>query len=314
MRRFLLRRIATSIVTLFGISIVVFTLSHLGPDPLLMFVRQASYGVSPQAIQELRAKWGLDKPAVEQYLVWVGHMLRGDLGRSIGSQERVTTLISQKIGATLQLGLAAFIVAAGVGIPLGVISAIRRGGPWDYLARFIALIGQATPSFWLGIVAIFMFAVKLHLLPVSGRATGAPIPTQMSHFVMPALVLAFGPWAIYLRLTRSAMLEILDSEYIKLARSKGVGTTAVIWKHAFRNALIQPLTVSALVLASFITGTVFVEQVFAWPGIGRMAVTATYNNDFPIIQGVVLLFGGAYVFMNLVADISYAYIDPRIRY
>ena len=314
MRRYLLRRLYFSLLTLWGITVVVFILSRLGPDPLLVFAREEAYNVAPEAIQELKKKWGLDRPLVTQYLVWMGHLLRGDLGRSIGSQRPVTKVIGEKIGATVQLGLAAFILAAGIGMPLGVLSAVKRGTLFDYMGRFVALIGQATPSFWLALIMILVFAVKLDILPSATRPTYLPLTGQLKYFILPSLVLAFDPWATYMRLTRSGMLEVLDSEYIKLARAKGVGARAVIWKHAFRNALIQPLTVSALVLGSFITGSLFVETIFSWPGLGRLAVGATWDNDFPVLAAVVLLFGLIYVALNFVADMAYAWVNPRIRY
>ena len=314
MRRYLIRRLYFSLLTLWGITVAVFILSRLGPDPLLVFVREEAYNVAPEAVQELKKKWGLDRPLMTQYLVWMGHLLRGDLGRSIGSQRPVTKVIGEKIGATVQLGLAAFILAAGIGMPLGVLSAVKRGTLFDYMGRFVALIGQATPSFWLALIMILVFAVKLDILPSATRPTYLPLTGQLKYFILPSLVLALDPWATYMRLTRSGMLEVLDSEYIKLARAKGVGARAVIWKHAFRNALIQPLTVSALVLGSFITGSLFVETIFSWPGLGRLAVGATWDNDFPVLAAVVLLFGLMYVALNFVADMAYAWVNPRIRY
>ena len=314
MRRFLIRRAIFAVLTLWGVTIVVFILSRLGPDPLLMFVRDEAYGVNEETVAKLRAKWGLDRPVVVQYTVWVGYALRGDLGKSIGAERAVTKIIWEKLGATMQLGAVAFVLAVLVGIPLGVLSAVRRGSGWDYMGRIIALIGQATPAFWLAIVMILIFAVKLDILPSATRVTDGSLWDQGKHFILPAFVLAFDPWAIYLRLTRSSMLEVLDSEYVKLGRAKGVGAWKIIWKHALRNALIQPLTTSALVFASFITGALFVETVFAWPGIGRLAVEATFNNDFPVLAGVVLLFGVIYISLNFLADVAYVVVDPRIRY
>ncbi len=314
MRTFLVRRFFFALFTLFAITVVVFSLSQLGPDPLLVFVRGDSYGVDPEVIKELRGKWGLDRPLPVRYFTWLTNVLQGDFGRSIGSQKPVLPMVMDRVGASLQLGVVAWIIATVVGIPLGVLSAVKRGSFWDYFGRSVALIGQATPAFWFALVLILIFAVQLDLLPSAGRAADKSWATQIRYMILPALALGFEPWATYLRLTRSSMLEVLDQEYIKLARSKGVNPRAVIWKHAFRNALIQPITVSALVLASFIHGAVFVETIFAWPGLGRLAVTATLDNDFPVLTAVVLLFGVMYVFINFLADIAYSYIDPRIRY
>jgi len=287
----------------------------MGPDPLLIYVRDDSYGISEETLDKLRTKWGLDRPFHIQYLRWMAAITRGDFGESIAAQRPVTKIIAERLPATLQLAMIAWILASIPGVGLGVLSAVKRGSMWDYFTRTLALIGQATPSFWLAILMILLVAVRLEWLPPATKAASTEsFMTQASYFVLPAMVLGFDPWATYLRLTRSSMLEVLDSEFVKLARAKGVSGRGVIWRHALRNALIQPLTVSALVLASFITGSVFVETVFAWPGIGRLAVQASLDNDFPVLAGVVLLFGSAYVFMNFIADVLYAVIDPRIRY
>lgn len=315
MKPFIIRRGIFAILTLWGITLVVFGLSRLGPDPLLIYVRDDSYGINEETIRQLREQWGLDRPIHIQYLTWITALAQGDFGRSIASQRPVLKIIGERLPNTLQLAGVAWVLAAVPGIMLGVLSSVRRGSIWDYLARTIALIGQATPAFWLAILMILVFAVRLDWFPSASKATGdQPFTTQVSHFVLPALVLAIDPWASYLRLTRSSMLEVLDSEFIKLARAKGVPGRTVIWKHALRNALIQPLTISALVLASFITGAVFVEAVFAWPGIGRLAVQASLDNDFQVLAGVVLIFGVAYVALNFLADVAYAVVDPRIRY
>ena len=313
MQKFLLRRAFLALVTLWGVTVVVFVLSRLGPDPLLVFVQAESYGLNEETIAKLRAKWGLDRPLIVQYSIWVGRVLRGDLGRSVGGNRPVTKIIAEKMPATLQLGVVAWVFSTVVGIPLGVLSAVKRATVWDYFGRFIALIGQATPQFWLALVLILIFAVQLDVLPSATKGSGS-VWSQAKYFVLPAAVLAFDPWATYLRLTRSSMLEVMDSEYIRLARGKGVAGWRIVWIHGLRNALIQPITTSALVFASFIHGAVFVETIFAWPGLGRLAVESSLNNDFPVLAGVVLLFGVMYVGMNFMADLAYAVIDPRIRY
>jgi len=314
MRKFLLRRLVFSLLTLVGITIVVFTLSRMGPDPLLLYIPEEGYGPSAESIELIREKWGLNEPLLVQYFVWTSSMFKGDFGMSMRAGQPVTTMIWRRAPATLQLGLAAWLVSTLVGVSLGMLSASKRASVWDYIGRGLALIGQATPSFWLAILAIYVFAVYLEWLPVAGRGMDEGLWSRLKHMILPVTVLSLDPLASYLRLTRSSMLEILDSEYIKLARAKGVGRWGIIFKHALRNALIQPLTVSALVLASFITGVLFVEQVFAWPGLGRLAVTATWNNDFQLLSGAVLLFGVIYVVLNFTADMLYAFIDPRIRY
>ena len=253
---------------------------------------------------------GLDKPLVVQYFKWLGQVVSGDLGESLLGREEVSKLIRQKVPNTLQLGLVSWIIATLIGVPLGVLSAVKRGSVWDYLGRSFALLGQAAPPFWIRIMFILFFAVRLDWLPAGGKGEGIG---GLKNFILPSMTLGLGASAAYMRLTRSAMLEILDSEFVKLARAKGVGTQMVIWKHAFKNALIPPLTLSALILVGFITGTVVVETVFTWPGLGRLAVTSTNENDFPVMTGVVLVFALMYVIINLVTDLTYAIVDPRIR-
>jgi len=310
MYKFLLRRLVFSIFTLIGATIIVFTLSRVVGDPRLLYAQEGGYGLSDQAWDDLGVMLGLDKPLVVQYALWVGDVVSGDLGQSLLGRVDVSKLIIQKTPNTLQLGLVSWVIATLIGVPLGVLSAVRRGSFWDYVGRGFALLGQAAPPFWIGIMAILLFAVRLDVLPAGGKGEGIG---GLKNFILPAGTLGLAASANYLRLTRSAMLEILDSEFVKLARAKGVGTQMVIWKHAFKNALIPPLTLSALILVGFITGTVVVETVFTWPGLGRLAVTSTNENDFPVMTGVVLVFALMYVIINLITDLTYAIVDPRIR-
>jgi ABC-type dipeptide/oligopeptide/nickel transport system permease component len=246
--------------------------------------------------------------------MWLGNALTGDLGNSLVDRRPVTRLLLERAPATIQLAIAGWVVATIVGIPLGVLSAVKRASIWDYLGRFFALFGQATPAFWFGIVAILIFSVVLGWLPTSTRPTDVPLTTQIKHFILPTMVLAWGPAAGYLRLTRSAMLEVLDSEYIKLARAKGVRGPAVVWRHAFKNALIPPVTVSVLLLAGYLNGAAVVEIIFAWPGLGRLALDSLYDNDFPLLTGSVLLITLLYLAAYFISDVIYVILDPRIRY
>ena len=291
----------------------VFGLAHAKEDPINLFI-QPGYFISPETLDALKAKWGLDKPLVIQYLTWAGNMVRGDLGVSVQQQRPVTTIVGEKWGATAALASIGWVFGTLTGIPLGIIAALKRGSPTDYAARSIALFGQSLPAFWVGLVCIWIFAVYLGWLPVFGRGEGLPFFEQAKHYVLPTLVLGWGPMAGYARITRSAMLEVLDSEYIKLARAKGVSERAVVWKHALRNAMIQPLTIATLLLAGFMDGAVLVEVIFAWPGVGRVAVEAVNQNDFMMITGTVFLFTFLYLIMSLVADLMYTVVDPRIRY
>ena len=280
-------------------------------DPVLLYAKPAGYGATEEYLDNLREKLGVDKPLVVQYAIWVGRMLRGDLGRTLLAERKVSEVIREKIFNTFQLAFAGWLLATIVGIPLGVLSAVKRGSVWDYLSRGLALFGQALPPFWVGIVLVLIFSVHLGWLPSAFKGEGISI----KHFILPSITIGWAAAAGYLRITRSAMLEVLDSEFIKLAWSKGLTSKRVIWKHAFKNALIPPLTFSALLLAGLLNGAVVAEVVFAWPGLGRIAlVQAVNNNDFPLLTGAVLVFIVIYLFMNFVADLLYAWIDPRIRY
>ena len=313
MHRFLIRRFLFILLSAFAVTILVFTLSRTMGDPLLLYAREG-YGRTPEQMAALERYLGLDRPLIVQYFIWLGNALRGDLGNSLVDRRPVTRLLLERAPATIQLAVAGWVVATIVGIPLGVLSAVKRASIWDYVGRIFALFGQATPAFWFGIVAILIFSVILGWLPTSTRPTDVPLTTQIKHFVLPTMVLAWGPAAGYLRLTRSAMLEVLDSEYIKLARAKGVRGPAVVWRHAFKNALIPPVTVSVLLLAGYLNGAAVVEIIFAWPGLGRLALDSLYNNDFPLLTGSVLLITLLYLAAYFISDVIYVILDPRIRY
>ena len=313
MQRFLIRRFSFILLSAFAVTILVFTLSRTMGDPLLLYANEG-YGRTPEQMAALERYLGLDRPLIVQYFMWLANALTGDLGNSLVDRRPVTRLLLERAPATIQLAVAGWALATIVGIPLGVLSAVKRASIWDYVGRVFALFGQATPAFWFGIVAILIFSVMLGWLPTSTRPTDVPLTTQLKHFVLPTIVLAWGPAAGYLRLTRSAMLEVLDSEYIKLARAKGVRGPAVVWKHAFKNALIPPVTVSVLLLAGYLNGAAVVEIIFAWPGLGRLALDSLYNNDFPLLTGSVLLITLLYLAAYFISDVIYAILDPRIHY
>ncbi|MXZ02588.1 MAG: ABC transporter permease [Chloroflexi bacterium] len=315
MRRFLIRRFLFMILSTIAATAIVFSLSRAVGDPLLLFAT-SGYGISDEAVAEIRKELALDRSYPEQYLLWLGRVLRGDLGQNLAFKLPVARIISEKIPHSLQLGTFAWFFSGTIGVSLGVLSAIKRGTMADYGGRFVALIGQSIPVFWFAIILIMVFAVWLDWLPagLAGDSTQEPSLWQLEYLVLPVTAMSLGGLAGYLRLTRSSMLEVLDSEYVKLARAKGVGTTFVVWKHAFRNALIQPLTASTLAFAGFIEGALVVETIFSRPGIGLMAVQAVHGNDFPILQGAVLMFILVYVIATFLTDIVYALVDPRIRY
>ncbi len=317
MRRYLIRKLIFAILTLIAATVFVFGLSRMAGDPLLLFAKPGGYGMTEERRQDLSRKLGLDRPLVMQYLVWLGRVLTGDLGQTIVSETDVSKLIAERVWPTVQLSLSAFVLALLMGVPLGVVSAVRRGTLSDYVSRTIALVGQAAPIFWVSIMAILFFAVTLDWLPVG---TSGPDDAsfwsweKFRYLIMPAFALGWGPAAALLRLTRSSMLEVMDSEYVTLARAKGVNFRVVVWKHALRNAVLQPLTTSAITLAGFITGAVVVERIFAWPGIGQLMVDAVWNNDFPTLTSTVLVFTLVFVLMNFLADIAYGWLNPVIRY
>ena len=310
MGAFLIRRLAFVLIALLGATAVVFGLSRMAGDPVLLYAKPAGYG-SEDYLDNLRKKLGTDRPLVIQYLRWVGQLAQGDLGRTLLAERPVIDVIQEKIWNTFQLAFAGWAFATIIGVPLGVLSAVKRGTYWDYLGRGIALFGQALPAFWVGVMLVLVFAVYWEIFPAAFKGEGF----SPKHFILPTITIGWGAAAGYLRITRSAMLEVLDSEFVKLARAKGAGSSSVIWKHAFKNALIPPLTLSALLLAGLMNGAVVAEVVFAWPGLGRVAlVEAVNNNDFPLLTGAVFIFTIIYLIMNFVADMLYAWADPRIRY
>jgi len=305
MQRFIVRRLLQGLVTLFLVSIIVFILGRLTGDPVALLLSEFS---TFEDQERLTGQLGLDKPLPEQYAIFVWNAVRGDLGRSIrGDHAPALELVLERLPATLQLASISASMSFLIGLPLGVLAALRRGSIVDTLARVLALMGQATPVFWLGIVAMYVFSVQFGVLPTSGYGT----PKQ---FVLPVFSLGAFMVAAFLRLTRSGMLEALDSEYVKLARIKGLSETTVVWKHALRNSLIPVITYLGTVFGRMVTGTVVVETVFAWPGVGRLAYDAVMLRDFPVLQAVVLFMATAFLVINLVVDVLYAYIDPRIRY
>ena len=312
MFRFLASRLLTSLVSVLGATLAIFILVHVNPkDPREIFVPQSGYGLTRESWNRLGDRLGFDKPAVVQYVEWLGRVFRLDFGVSLGLQVDVWDIIKGRLGATVQLGVGGWLIAVLMGIPTGVVAAVWRGGIFDYFARFLALMGQAAPAFVTGIVMIWLLSVTLGWFPAGGRT---PDEFDFREYVLPCLALGWGSAAGLMRLTRSSMLEILDSEFVKMARAKGVGNTTVIFKHALRNALIAPVTSMLLLFAGFLNGALVVEIVFSWPGIGQVALQdAVQNNDFPLLLGTVVVFLIYFLVFATVADILYTIIDPRVR-
>lgn len=311
MINFLIRRIVFGALALVGATLLTFTLSRVYGDPRYLYAQEGGYGITQERWDALGRELGLDKPIIWQYGVWLGNILRGNWQDSLIDRKSVFDKVVISLPVTLKLAASSFLFASIVGIPLGVLSAVKRGSFIDLLARGFALFGQALPVFWVAIMLILLFSVRLKWLPTGTLGEGL-FPWE--YYILPTITLGWIAAASYLRLVRSAMLEILDSEFIKLARAKGVSTNSVIWKHGFRNALIAPLTFSALLLTGFITGAVVTESIFAINGLGRLAFGSIQDNDFPVMVAVVMVFTTFYVVMNFLTDMLYALIDPRIRY
>ena len=304
MQRFLIRRIMTMIITLIAVSMIIFVMARIGGDPRAILL--PDYATAEQW-EQLGKELGLDKPIYHQYAIFMSRILRGDFGDSMQIRQPVIQIISEHLYATFELGIAAFLFSLAIGIPLGVLSSINRGSALDQFGKALALIGQSAPSFWLGIMFMFWFAVGLGWVPPSGRQ-------DWNSIVLPMITLSWVFVAGNLRIMRSAMLDVLDSEYIKLARAKGLSGKVVIWKHAFRNALIPPLTFAGVNMSALMTGSVTTELVFAWPGIGNLAIRSMFTSDYPLLQGITIIFTVMYLGAALMVDILYGYIDPRIRY
>ncbi len=303
MGRFILRRTIYAIVTLCILSLTIFTVIRLTGDPVTLL---AEPGARAEDLQRIRVDWGLDQPWPVQYLSFVKNILTGQLGQSFNYEMPVSTLYFQRLPNSLELAFAATLISFVIGIPAGLISAVKVNTGWDSAGKVIALFGLAVPGFWLGLVMILIFSVWLGWLPTSGQG-------GWRHLVMPAIALGWYFAASLLRLTRSSMLEVMRSEYIKLARLKGLPGYVVIAMHAFKNALIPVLTLAGVNLVVMINAAVIIEVIFAWPGIGRLLYEGIFQRDFPLVQGVVMEAGIMIVLINLTIDILYAYIDPRIR-
>ena len=269
-----------------------------------------TYGFSQVVYEREKRRLHLEDPVPVQYAYWVADVLRGNLGLDLTNKRPIAPVLRERLPHTLQLAFAAFIIATIVGLPLGVLSAVKRGSIWDLMGRTFAALGIATPTFWAAMVAILVFSVMLGWLPTATKGEGFAI----RNFILPTFVLSTHAMAGYLRLMRSAMLDTLDSEYVKLARAKGARGRTVIWKHAFKNAALVPLTYAGLLLAGFITGSIAVEVVFAWPGVARFGAEAAVANNLPVVVAVTLMFTSFYVAINFVVDVLYGFVDPRIRY
>jgi peptide/nickel transport system permease protein len=303
MTRYVVIRIVQGVIALLIGTMLVFGLSRMTGDPLNIMLPETA----PQEQRDQMAAYlGLDKPIYVQYLVFIGHAVRGDFGKSIFFYRPVSDLIIERLPASLELGLTAMAISMVIAIPIGIYAAVKRDKWQDGITKVVAIMGQSAPSFWLGIMLILVFAVNLRWFPPAGYG-------KFSHLVLPALTVATFPIAGFMRLTRSAMLDVMGTDFVRLARIKGLSEGKVIWKHALRNALIPVVTYSGVVFVYAITGSVIVETIFAWPGLGQLAYQALNWRDFPLIQGILVFCVGLFVVVNLIIDIVYVYLDPRVR-
>ncbi|MFQ3622420.1 MAG: ABC transporter permease [Acetobacteraceae bacterium] len=314
MAGFLARRVGQTVPTLLFVSLLIFGLQQLMPgDPALILAGEERG--DPQVLAQIRAELFLDRPLPEQYLRWLGALLAGDLGHSWRIREPVASVILDKLPVTAQLALMAFAIACLIGIPAGIVSAVRKDRAADWIANGVALAGLSTPNFWLGIMMILLFSVTLGWLPPSGYVPLTEDWRQsLATTIMPAFVLGTGIAAVLMRHTRSAMVQAMAQDYVRTARAKGLAERIVVGRHALRNALIPVVTLGALELGTLLSGAVLTEQVFTIPGFGKLIVDAVFNRDYPVVQGVVLVTALLYIALNLVADVLYVLIDPRLRH
>ena len=304
MGRFIIIRLVQAVMALVLLSMLVFVLSRILGNPLDIMLPPDS---PPEVKARLTESMGLNKPLYIQYLTYMKQLMRGDLGKSVRSRETVTESLRARLPASLSLAAVAMVFTVVMAFPLGMLAAVKRGTPLETIAKILALLGQSLPAFWVGILLIHLFSVKLDWLPPSG--IGGP-----THYIMPAFTMSLFVVAGVSRLLRTGLLEVLDGEFVRFARSKGVSERSIFWKHALRNSLVPVLGFAGVYLSIFVTMAVVVEVVFAWPGVGRLAFNAIFLRDYPLIQGVVLLTGVIVIAVNFVVDLLYAVVDPRIRY
>jgi peptide/nickel transport system permease protein len=303
MRTFLLRRLWQSLVVLLGVSFVVFLILHLTGDPALVLL---SPEATAEDVRRFREAMGFNDPFLVQYWRFLTGALRGDFGQSVRHGEPAFGLVVERLPATFELAGAALLLALVLSIPVGIVSAVHRNTVLDYVSTVVALLGQSMPTFWLGIMLILLLSVQLQWLPSSGRG-------GWEHLILPAVTLGLFTTARITRLTRSGMLEVLNQDYIRTARAKGVSNPPVVWKHALKNAAIPIVTIVGIELGTLLGGSVITETIFAWPGVGRLSVQAINNRDYPVVQASVFLLATTFVVVNLLVDVVYTYLDPRIR-
>ena len=303
MKGYILKRLFHSIFVLVGISLVVFIILHLTGDPAALLMPMDA---TPEQVAQFRKEMGFTDPIIVQYWRFFKGTLRGDFGQSFRHSQPALDLVMERMPATVQLTAAAMVIALAVAIPVGIISAIRRNSILDHIGMTGALLGQSTPVFWLGIMLILIFSVTIQWFPSSGRG-------EIQHLVLPAITLGMFTMARTARMMRSSMLEVMGQEYMKTAKAKGLSPGIVILKHALKNAAIPVVTIVGMELGTLLGGAVITETIFAWPGVGRLAVQAIYNRDYPVVQAAVFILASIFVLVNLIVDLLYTYLDPRVK-
>ena len=312
MLNYFLKRLAALLPTVFFVTVIIFALQQLLPGDAALIL--AGEDQDPEVIAYLQKKMHLDEPLPVRYVYWISGVLQGDLGESLRIQEPVLGLIREKLPVTLQLASMAMLIALCIGIPAGIVSAVGKDSAWDYLANILALWGLSTPNFWLGILMILLFSVSLGWLPASGYISPLEdLQANLAAMIMPAFVLGSSIAAVLMRHTRSAMLQVLNADYVRTARAKGLNERTVVLKHALRNALTPIITLGALEFGTLLSGAVLTEQVFSIPGFGKLIVDAVFNRDYAVVQGVVLFTSSVYIVLNLMADMAYFLVNPRLR-
>ena len=304
MKSYMLRRLWQAVLVLFGVSFVVFMILHLTGDPAALLLPPDA---TAEDVARFRTAMGFDDPWIIQYLRFLKGAVQGNFGESLRHGEPAMHLVVERLPATFQLAGAGLLLALCLAIPAGIISAVKRNTVIDYFSTVVALLGQAMPTFWLGIMLILVFSVRLNWLPSSGRG-------DLQHLVLPAITLGLFTTARITRLTRSGMLEVLGQDYIRTARAKGVSEQPVVWKHALKNASIPIVTIIGIELGTLLGGSVITETIFAWPGVGRLSVQAIFNRDYPVVQAAVFILASTFVIVNFVVDLAYTWLDPRIRF
>ncbi len=303
MKGYVLGRLASGLIVIFLALTAVFFMLRLSGDPVLLF---APMDTSRTNLEEIRERMGFNEPLAVQYATFMGDAIQGDFGESTRERRPAIEIVLERLPATLQLGGLALVISLSVGIPLGILSATHHGSVWDKVARLIAVLGQAIPGFWLGVLLMLLFAVQLNWLPTSGRG-------GVQHIILPAITLSALSTARYARLTRSTMLDVLGQDYMRTAKAKGLSNGTVLWRHALKNASISLITMTGLEIGRLIEGAVVIEQVFAWPGMGRVTVQALLNRDFAVVMAAVVLFAAMYTLANLVADLTYGWANPQVK-